>query len=328
MSKNLRDQVEAAYNEAEEAASGVAKEEVAEPEIKQEIEAVHEEQPAEEADIELPDNWAKEDRERLSVLDKSAKEFIVKRHKDMEAAYTKKQQSLAEEAKIADNFRRSVAPYEGYLKQIGMEPTHAFERLMATEMRLRNGTAAEKSAMLKDLARQYGVDAASDLLDSVGEPIELTPRDKLVLEALEKQQAIVNRLAETQERSEREAEYRENLKIQSSIDEFVNAKDDKGELKYPHFESVRGTMSTLVRSGIASELADAYEQAILINADLRKDYIAKQYSSVNRTADDMKRAEAAKAASFNVKSSPGSKIVDAKEKLSLRDTIKRAMDQG
>lgn len=110
-----------------------------------------------EPEIEAPSHWASEDREVFKALDKKGQNFLLRRHREMEAGYTKKLQSHSEDVKIAESYRKKLTPHEGYIKQIGIDPMDAFEKLISAEIKLRTGSPQEKAALLQNLDKQYGV---------------------------------------------------------------------------------------------------------------------------------------------------------------------------
>ncbi len=264
-----------------------------------------------EPDIEAPEHWASEDRDIFRSIEKKGKEFILRRHKDMEAAHTRRSQELAEERRIADNFRKTMGPHEAYLKQLNIDPLQAVDKLIATEMRLRMANPQERGALLQELARQYGAQFDPNAPQVPG----IDPKTQLVLDAIKRQD---ERLAQIENaRAEQERSSTENI-----IASFAHEKDETGKSKRPHFEAVRQQMGILMKEGIAKTLDEAYEQAILINADLRKEYFAKQF----REEDTAKKTVASKKASLNVKGGSDATPSESTREMSLSQTIRAAID--
>ena len=75
-------------------------------------------------------------------------------------------------------------------------------------------------------------------------------------------------------------------------------------------------------AGVARTLDEAYEQAILINADLRKEYFSKQF----REEDTAKKTVASRKASLNVKGGSDATISDPTREMTLAQTIRAAYD--
>jgi hypothetical protein len=102
--------------------------------------------------------------------------------------------------------------------------------------------------------------------------------------------------------------------------EFVNAKDDKGNSKHPYFEEVKSEMINLLKAGMAKNLDDAYNQAIWRVEDIRNKIIASQTGA--RLEQKATEAQKAKAASFD----PTSKKEATPKVLSLREELERNYD--
>ncbi|MBQ4155722.1 MAG: hypothetical protein IJD90_02840 [Clostridia bacterium] len=103
--------------------------------------------------------------------------------------------------------------------------------------------------------------------------------------------------------------------------EFVNAKDDKGNSKHPYFEEVKGEMINLLKAGMAKNLEDAYNQAIWRVEEIRNKIIASQTGA--RLEQKATEAQKAKAASFD----PTSKKEATPKVLSLREELERNYDK-
>ena len=103
--------------------------------------------------------------------------------------------------------------------------------------------------------------------------------------------------------------------------EFVNAKDDKGNSKHPYFEEVKSEMINLLKAGMAKNLDDAYNQAIWRVEDIRNKIIASQTGA--RLEQKATEAQKAKAASFD----PTSKKEVTPKVLSLREELERNYDK-
>lgn len=103
--------------------------------------------------------------------------------------------------------------------------------------------------------------------------------------------------------------------------EFVNAKDDKGNSKHPYFEEVKSEMINLLKAGMAKNLDDAYNQAIWRVEDIRNKIIASQTGA--KLEQKATEAQKAKAASFD----PTSRKEATPRVLSLREELERNYDK-
>ena len=80
------------------------------------------------------------------------------------------------------------------------------------------------------------------------------------------------------------------------VRQFVSAKDEKGNVKYPYYEQAKPMMTDLLKSGLSKSLEDAYNRAIWMSPEIRDKMIAEQNKQV--LASKVSEAEKAKTASF------------------------------
>lgn len=308
LTKAYEDQVETPIAEDASTNNTVndAKEEAYSEEVATPLNVADEE--ASEPEIEAPEQWSNEDKDVFKAIDKKGKEFILRRHREMEAAHTRKSQKFAEEIRVAEKFNKIIEKHKPHLDQLKIDPFEAFDKLVSTDVRFRTGSDQEKTALMNDLARYYAA-----RLDPEAAP--MAPIDPRLLDVVKRQE---ERLAQIEnERIEQERSSLQNLVVS-----FSTEKDDKGHPKHPHFESVRQQMGQLMTAGVARTLDEAYEQAILINADLRKEYFSKQF----REEDTAKKTVASRKASLNVKGGSDATISDPTREMTLAQTIRAAYD--
>jgi|GEM_PF-4495755 len=313
MTDTLRDQVTAAYEkEAEEVVKPEEEivEQVEAPEDDADQDDLDDLVEEEEEEFEAPAHWDQNYRDEFKTIDSKSKKFLLSREKDLQKHYTKKQQALAEDQRYAESTRKTIAPYENYLKQNNIDHNQAFEKLLSTEIRLRTASPHEKALILQDLGRHYGAQ-----VDFNAEIPQIDPQVKYLHDKVAQQEAYLTRIEQERLASEERGYI-------NQIDEFKSEKDDRGNFRNPHFEDLREEMGKLLSSGFASSLKEAYYKATLLNEDLKKEVISREA----RNEESRKRAAASKTASFNVKSASTSKISDVKEQLSRRDLIARVLD--
>jgi hypothetical protein len=99
----------------------------------------------------------------------------------------------------------------------------------------------------------------------------------------------------------------------------MNAKDESGNAKHIYFDDVRDEMVALLKSGLAKDYEDAYNQAVWRVESVRNKMIAAQAKAEleQKTAT----AQKAKTAAFE----PTSKTEGTPKKLSLREELERNM---
>lgn len=307
MTETLRESVKAAYDEVVNNAVPETETEETEPE-----QAEDQQDPPSppEPEIEAPSHWANDDREAFKSLDKKGREFLLRRHKEMEADYTRKNQAHADILKKAEGLQKVLEPHDAYIRKIGFEPSQVIDKLLGAEIRLRMGSPAEKRAIIKQLSQEYGI----PLDDNATQP-EVDQQTQIILQKIDETERTVLQL-----KKEREAEERRAL--QNHIDNFSSQVDEKGLPKYPHFETVKARMGKFLKDGEAASMEDAYEKAIFLNKDLRDEYLLRQ-----NKIEAKKKVVASKDASFNVKSDSTSMMSDSRPDETIRQTLKRVIGE-
>ena len=217
-----------------------------------------------------PASWKKDYHEPWSSLDPKVQEYVWQREDEMKAGV----EPLKSKAQYAEQMQQALAPYMQTIQGLGLDPVKAVAGLMDADAKLRNLAPAEKKLFVGRLLASYGI----DLNDAA--PIEGAAVDPVIYE-------LRNEL--TQVRGEvtgwkQQQQQAEDQRLLSEINEFAS----DAEL----FEDARPTMITLLQSGIADGISDAYEKAIRLDPALSE----KAQQSQQAQADAEKRAAANKAA--------------------------------
>ena len=146
------------------------------------------------------------------------------------------------------------------------------------------------------------------------------------LDALQNQfQTIQNALQEQERARAAQAEAASN----SAVEEFMSAKNDKGELLYPFVDNVLDDMSLRVASirrtnpavSHSEALKAAYEQAVWANPETRAVLITAQTAQATQPAQALRKVQEAKAASAGTMPKRGA-LPGASPTLSLDESIR------
>lgn len=211
------------------------------------------------------------------------------------------------------NFGRTIkqiaTPYEAIIRAEGGTVEGAFQDLLNTAYTLRTGTPQQKAKLLADVAQQYGVDLNYLQGGQHADPMQSLYAE---IQAL-KQQADPSRIKQ---------ELQEQLvydKVKSEIDAFA------ANPKNVHYQAVKSTMGSLMASGRAANLQDAYDMAIWSDPSIRELMLKEQIAQ----EADKKKAEMAskkKAASSVVGSpsltSPSNKTTPRSIEDDLRENLR------
>ncbi len=300
--------------------------EAEEPESEEEIEEVDEESEDEETDeeesedefdeeseevepLEAPQHWAPADQERFKSLPKEAQEFVLDRHRSMEADYTRKTQEIASIRKRGEALEEVISPYRQDFSLAGMDDVAAIRQLFAVHDSLKR----DPTNTVKWLAQQYGAD--------------LTQTDEDVDPQVARLQQQIHQMHQEQQRVHTAQQEQQQQALVNQIKAFEEEKDEGGKLKHPHFITVYDDMTKLLQSGVANSLEDAYTRAVYMRPELQQSLQQEQLEQEKQKqkAEKAKQAKRAKKAASGVKSSGAS--VKKETPTSLRDEIGALVDQ-
>ena len=289
-------------------------EEVAEEEVAAE-EPVVEEKPLEA--LEAPKHWAKEFKERFEKLDPNGQHLFMSRYKDLEADYTKKTQNLAQYRKRNEALDEIYGPYKDDFQRAGMDEVAATRQLLAAHKYLKE----DPEQALKWLANSYGVDLGEVTGDAPQDDEYTDPQIK----SLQQQVAQLSGFIQNQQRTQQQNQVDST---QSIIDQFAQAKDEQGNIKHPHFESLRDTMGVFINSGKAKDLDQAYEMAIYSDPKLRAEMIEDQGRAEQKkqgTTNAVKNAKKVQRSQVKGSATPASPGLPSG--MSIKDTIDLTLKQ-
>lgn len=322
-----------------------------------------EEKPAAETEkpaTEAPNTWKAEDKEVFKGLPTEAQQFLLRRHGEMEADYTRKTQQHAAFVRDYEPVRQVLAPFDAQIRQSGFTPASLIQAWSNVEKALMEGRGVE---VVRDLVTNYKMDRAqvARVLGLTGaggtggagteapptpqdhngqQPIQLPPEIAQKLQVLERgQQQFDQFLTTQQEQQRREAEHRVN----STIEAFKGAKDSSGNLLHPHWDELENDMVELWKVAAAAgqqpTLDAVYDKAVWANTSTRqklRDAEAAaseaQRAAATKKAQDEARAKAERArkASSSVSGAPGSaqsRMTQQPGDRSLRDELSAAFDE-
>lgn len=225
--------------------------------------------------VEAPTSWSADAKAKWSSLDPSIQAEIVRREQNMHEGG----QKWSEEKK---RYEELVSPVREAAKRNGIDETEGIKRLMAAQDYLDR----DPVSALQWLAQAYGVD-----LQNMTATQQARPQADPMLSQLNQK---VSYLEETlQQQAQKE--------LQAQVDAF------KSQPGREHFEEVKKTMGNLLMSGLAQDLAEAYDKAVWQTPSVREKLIAAQTANQQSAADKAKQQAAqAKKAALSLSGSPTS----------------------
>jgi hypothetical protein len=228
-----------------------------------------------------PKAWAKEQHDRWGKLDKETQDYIEHREKQMLDGLTQ----YGDRAKYGDSIQKALQPYEPYIKANNIDAPRAVTALFEAHKGLAEGSIEQRTAYLAKVAKNYGIDlakAASLSTASQDEPASVRELRERT-ERLEQER--------NNELSQRDQELR--TKVATEVSTFEEEKDDKGNLKHPHFAECWEDIVALIKAGHA--LSQAYEKAVYANPVTRAKEIARLQKESEATLRAKAKQEAEKA---------------------------------
>lgn len=177
----------------------------------------------------------------------------------------------------------------------------------------------------KDNLVKQGFNSAQEYYDtlvSIADSLEKDPNGTIAqlqsIYGIGNDNALQRQLSDLQQRVTEQQNYlkqQENKRAMSEYEAFVNAKDENGNPKHGYLEDVKADMVTLLNSGLAKTLEDAYNQAIWRVETVRNKIIEEKAKS--NVAQATATAQKAKTAAFE----PSAKADATPKKRGLREEL-------
>lgn len=235
--------------------------------------------------IKPPDGWNAAAKAKFATLEPDIQAEIVRRETDMHRQFTTQDQDRT----LGKGIREVAAPYLATIRAEGGDEKQAFQQFLNYAHIMRSGTPAQKAQALQAVAQQYNVE--------LGQPLQQAPQNQQ-FETLNQR---LDRLERERQEEIQQRQVQEQSALTSEIDAF------KAEPGHEHFEAVKTLMGTLLQSGQATNLKEAYDQAIWANPEIRSTLTSAQNAEAEqkRLSEANARAGAAKRAAGSITGGPG-----------------------
>lgn len=250
---------------------------------------------------EPPKSWAKEQHELFKKLPPEAQQQIIKRENDVIQGIQKIYEKINPQIDFAENVQNILKPYEQAIKQMGDETggINTLASFLEPARILNFGSPEQKASMLLNVAQQYGIDLIGFLQ---GIPPEHLQAQRQVnnpeVQALREQ---INQLTNLEKNRQLEADKQLENEIVNEITEIQNDKEN-----YPYFNDVIKEMHNLVTSGLAENLKEAYQKAVLLNPATQEKIIAQQAQKLKSNEQQQNQQRVAKARQNSLSPKSGS----------------------
>lgn len=261
----------------------------------------------EEKSVEAPRSWTNEEKAKWSEATPEVRKAILRREQEVEVGFTK----LDEDRNFGKSLKEVITPYLPIITAEGGTPATAVKELLNTAYILRTAPVAQKTALFHQLAKQYGVDLTQPNNITAVQP------DSLLQEINQLKQQI-------QQQPEVFRQQQENLVVKSTIDAFA------ADPKNVHYEKLKPVMASLLQSGQAKDLQDAYDKASWADTDVRSAILTaqEQEKETQRIAEIKAKAGKARNTAISIKGSPSiNPMANNKSNGSIRDDLMAAFDE-
>lgn len=248
-----------------------------------------------------PSSWSIETKAKFATLDPLVQKEVLKRETD----FHKGIEEYKTDAKTHREWMQVVQPYMPLIQSKGGTPIGAINNLLNTAYQLEQNP----QAVIQRLANQYGV--------KLGNETEQPHVDPLVSQLMQEVQSLKGTFMQKHQQQEQ-------MSATQANEEIVKFASDPKNI---YFNDVRNSMASLIQTGEASNMQEAYNKACRMN-----DKVFAAISEQERTANEQKRileakqkAANAKRASFDVSGSGA--VTNGKSEMTLRDQLEAAFPQ-
>jgi len=292
----------------------------------------------------VPEHWSAEDKATFAKLPQEGQSFLLRRHGEMEAEFTRKSQASAG----AVQFTQSLAPVfndpqiAASLRQSRITPTQAIHEWANMHRMGTSERQEDKFKLLVDLTQRMGLDPARIFSALNNAPPPNTtglseedlkdPAVKFIADHLGRTQSELNAIkGEFQRRDQQEQQARAEWGVRNArqgIDGFAEEKSKDGRPLRPHFDTVLPLIIDLFKANPQRNLAEAYDTACWAHPEVRKQLMAaEQYRQ--QSQNDLAKARLAQRGNTRGLTAPVARPngADGPSKGGIRDAIERSADE-
>ncbi len=207
-----------------------------------------------------PVSWKPGIREHWKDIHPEVQDEIARR----EADHNKVLNDSAGFRKVADEYYRTVAPFQSLIQAQGSTPAEAIHNLMSTAAQLTQGSPARKAEVILNIINEYGVDIS--MLDQImaGQPVTDDPNAALLTSIDERLAPIHNFMGGIHQQQETRNEV-VGAEAATELATFATAHSE-------FYEDLRDDMADLLEMsanrGRAMTMEEAYERAAGAHPDI------------------------------------------------------------
>ncbi len=268
------------------------------------------------AAVEPPQGWSAQEKAVWATVPPAAQAAISRREQDFHRKLTEHD----EVRNVGNQFMSTANEHAQLIQARGGNPVALFKEFLGILHRIHTTDAPSRAQLFRQLAAQNGV--SLDQPQPNGQTPSPQPQGfqlpPPVLQTVQEWNAFKSQ----QEQAKRDQEAAEMQQTTAEIETF------RSDAAHPHFNAVTGLMASIIRSGVASTLEEAYSLAVKAHPETSKALEAQ--ATAARQAEEAARHKAAQARrkAGSIRSGPGgvppSELNGSKG--SVRDDLKAAME--
>lgn len=243
-----------------------------------------------------PVSWTPAAREHWAGIPPEAQAEIIKREGDIARGL----QQASGHKRVADEYFRTVAPFQSFIQAAGSSPSQAITELMTTAAQLTQGSPTKKAEVVRNIIAEYGVDIT--MLDTLlaGETPPEDPNAPL-LTAIDERLAPINDFMGTVQQGRQEQAQEVNQEAATELGTFQESHSE-------FYDDLREDMADLMdmasNRGRTMSLEQAYQHAA--NAHPEIGPILKQRAAAEAGKLDPATAAAKRAAASSIRGAANS----------------------
>ncbi len=268
-------------------------------------------QPPQGSSSEAPANWAEADRQMFGKLPQEARDFLQRRHTEMEADWQRRVQANG----AAAQFTEAVAPVfrdpviQGSLQQTGIAPIEAIHQWAAMHKRAYHPDPNERLGLLHDIARNIGLNPAAIFATSRSEPGGadgggFSPedlQDPAIKHIAEQFGYLSNELRAQRDalhqirQAEQQSAQQQTLRVTRwGIDNFADERGQDGKPLRPYFDRVLPHVIELFRANPSRDLKATYDLACRMDEGVWNEIQQAAAARQQQVAANQRAAQAAR----------------------------------
>lgn len=222
-----------------------------------------EDPPEEGEDGKPPVSWKPAIREHWGKLPKEVKAEVLRREGEIQRGL----QQASGHRKIADEYIKTVQPFQALMQSMGATPSQAITTVMGTMAQLSQGSVNQKAEIVAGVIKDYGINI--EALDTIlsGEQLPDDPNSGLMSQFEEKLQPMYNFMEQMQG-------YQKNQEAEVGNQAATDLQTFAGDPKNDFFEDVRLGMADYLDVAAKNQrlmsLQEAYDRACQDSPEIKK----------------------------------------------------------